>query len=69
MKQYLSKTVSNKAVVTGKYGRWTQITCMDLPKSHHNRIVNIITHLPVGTKGKVLYKSSFNCGLLTFESA
>ena len=61
------KIISNDAVVTKKFGDWTQITCRDLPKSHHNHIVNTRTDFPIGTKGKILYTSGLNFGLLVFK--
>jgi len=63
------KTISEKAIVTEKMDRYIQITCKDLPKDHHNRIVNV-PRFPkdyaIGTKGKVIYRSDPNCGLLYF---
>ncbi len=62
-----SKPVSNEAVVTAINGRFVQITCKDLPKEHHNRIVNIAKRdYSIGDTGKVIYVSNYNFGLLQF---
>ncbi len=62
-----TKVISHDAVITKKIGDWTQITCRDLPESHHNHIVNIRSHLVVGTKGEVIYESHYGYGLLKFK--
>lgn len=67
--RYKEKLVSRYAVVTKKMERFIQVTCKDLNRNHHNRIVNVPRYpkdLSVGTTGRVVYRSSPTCGLLCF---
>ena len=68
---YKEKLVSEYAVVTEIMVRFIQITCKDLPYKHHNRIVNVARYpkdYPIGTKGKIIYESGPNYGLLRFKT-
>ena len=63
-----NKIVSKEAVVTAKMGRFIQVTCKDLPKEHHNHLVNVLVYPDclIGDTGRVEYIRSYNSGVLHF---
>ena len=67
MKDYKDKPISACAEITKKHGIWTHIVCHDLPVSNHNHLINIVTALPVKTKGTVVYRTGLNYGTLIFK--